>query len=267
MEIIDDNKNPNETEMFQEWENSHRRGKIFGGLIIITIGSLFLARELGYVLPYWLFTWKMLLIVIGLFIGVKHKFQRRAWIALVLIGTAFLMRDLMPELIIGKFMWPVAIIIIGIFMVFKPKRSNNHWQHHNRWRQRRNEWKYKHGQCSTPTFNSSEDHIELNVVFGSIKKNIISKDLKGGEINVVFGGTELNLTQADFNEKMSIEVNVVFGGAKLIVPPYWKIQPEITAVLGGVEDKRGPYTGLEINSKTLILKGSVCFGGIEIISY
>lgn len=114
---------------------------------------------------------------------------------------------------------------------------------------------------------SSEDALEASVVFGSIKKNIISKDFKGGEVNCVFGGAVINLTQADINGKAVLEVNCVFGGAKLIVPQHWQVQAgELVTVMGGIDDKR-PQQGASANTdKILVLKGSAVFGGIEILN-
>ena len=51
MEKIEVENQNGENEMMQEWERGHRRGKIFGGLIVVTIGALFLARETGAYFP------------------------------------------------------------------------------------------------------------------------------------------------------------------------------------------------------------------------
>jgi len=102
-------------------------------------------------------------------------------------------------------------------------------------------------------------------VFGGTKKKVMSKDFKGGEINCVFGGNDLDFMQADINGSAVLEVNVVFGGAKLLVPNHWKVQSDVDCAFGAVEDKRRDAT--EVSDKTLVLKGTVAFGGIEIKSY
>ncbi len=111
-----------------------------------------------------------------------------------------------------------------------------------------------------------DNAVELNSVFGGTKKKIVTKDFKGGEINSVFGGNDLDFSQADINGTATLEVNVVFGGAKLIIPAHWKIQSEVDCVFGSVEDKRRDV-GEVAENKTLILKGAVVFGSIEIKSY
>ncbi|HXU26638.1 MAG TPA: LiaF domain-containing protein, partial [Bacteroidia bacterium] len=104
-------------------------------------------------------------------------------------------------------------------------------------------------------------------VFSGFKKNIITKDFKGGNISCVFGGGNLNLTQADINGKQVLTINNVFSGMKIIVPANWEIQTDVNTMFGGVEDKR-PYQTIVTNpDKILVIKGSVTFGGIEIQNY
>lgn len=71
----------------EEWKHWQKRGKIFGGLVLLGIGAFLLARELGVALPDWLLTWKVLLIVLGLFIGIKNNFRRMFWIFPVVVGS------------------------------------------------------------------------------------------------------------------------------------------------------------------------------------
>ena len=95
---------------------------------------------------------------------------------------------------------------------------------------------------------------------------MISKNFKGGRIESMFGGTELNLMQADFTGTAVLDFNIAFGGVKLYVPPQWNVKSEVTAILGGVEDKRA-ITPQTDSTKVLLLRGSVMFGGLEIKSY
>ncbi|HWY38929.1 MAG TPA: DUF5668 domain-containing protein [Bacteroidia bacterium] len=268
MEIQDSKETQDWEKCREDWQKRHRRGKIFGGFILVIAGSLLLARQAGVIFPEWLFTWKMLLIVLGFFVGVKHSFRRASWFILMLIGGAFMFNDFYPGLNIGHMLWPVVFIVAGLFMIFRP-RGGFHRHDHERWERKfRHKWsRYQMHHQDIGLGESSEDALEASVVFGSIKKNIISKDFKGGEVNCVFGGAVINLTQADINGKAVLEVNCVFGGAKLIVPQHWQVQAgELVTVMGGIDDKR-PQQGASANTdKILVLKGSAVFGGIEILN-
>jgi len=104
-------------------------------------------------------------------------------------------------------------------------------------------------------------------VFGGIKKIILSKDFRGGDVVNFMGGTEINLTQADIQGRVTIEATNIFGGTKLIIPSTWDVQSDVVAVFGGVDDKR-QFAGESPDPKKIIhLSGTCLFGGIEIKSF
>ncbi|GAA4781183.1 hypothetical protein GCM10023231_05720 [Olivibacter ginsenosidimutans] len=112
----------------------------------------------------------------------------------------------------------------------------------------------------------SEDYIDSVSIFGQVKKNIYSKNFKGGDIVNIMGGADINLIQADIKQPIILEVVQIFGGTTIIVPSHWKVNPEMTAIFGGVEDKRFINNVAVDNQKNLIIKGTSIFGGITIKS-
>ncbi|WP_276366485.1 DUF5668 domain-containing protein [Chryseolinea sp. H1M3-3] len=238
-------------------ENRFNRGRALGGLIVVIVGVVLLARQVGVDFPYWFFSWPMLLIAIGIYVGFRHSFRNPGWIIPVAIGTLFLLEDIIPELEIKPFIWPIIIISIGLVMIFRPRGRNRGAEY---WKQR-----YNHG----PTSESLADNaFETVTIFGGDKKQIISKDFKGGESVCFFGGVEINLTQADINGRAEIEVVQCFGGTKIIVPPHWKVQSdELVCVFGSLEDKRQVAGSVVDPTKILVLKGTCMFGGIDLRSF
>lgn len=226
----------------------NRSGRLFGGLILVAIGGALLARQIGADVPYWLFSWKVLLIAIGLFIGSRHSFRGIGWLFPILIGSVFLLEDFVPGLTIQQYIWPVVIIAFGLFMMARPRHR------------RPKDWNWE-------TQISSDDFIDATSVFGGTRKNIIAKDFKGGDITTFFGGTDLNLTQADIQGKVVIDITQVFGGTKLIIPPNWTLQSEVVCVFGGIEDKRPLSKETPDPTKVLVLRGTCVFGGIDIRSF
>lgn len=247
-----DNRN---TGLSKENSNSNlRNGRALGGLVIVTVGTLLLVKKMGVDLPSWLFSWEMILITIGIYVGARHRFKNLQWLIPVAIGVAFLIGDEI-DMDIHRYIWPIIIITVGLVMILRPqrKRSEEYWKNFG----------------AEYNERSSEDHLDSTVIFGGTKKNIISKDFKGGESVCVFGGSEINLMQADINGRIVIEVVQVFGGTKLVLPPHWKLQTEeVVSIFGGLDDKRPIVQNSSVDdSKVIILRGTCIFGGIDIKSY
>ncbi len=261
---------PQENE-WNNFERNSRMGKVLTGILLVTIGGLIIARNQGVVFAEWFYSWQMLLIAIGFVIGAKHRFRFGGWIVPIVIGSVFMIGEFVPEFHFNFSPWPVALIVIGLFMIFKPRNHNRFRKHYQHWKKEK-DWQKGKDWSAWSTYNPAagsvgEDLLEVVAVFGGAKKNVITKSFKGGEVTCVFGGAEINLMQADFEGNIYLEVNQVFGGAKLLIPAHWKIQSEVAAVFGSVEDKR-PISGITTDfSKTLILTGACVFGGLEIKSY
>lgn len=261
------NINKENDEMWQRYESSRRRGKLFGGLLVVIVGVLFLGRELGAEIPNWIFSWKTLLIGFGLVMAFKHGFSRPGWVFPILIGGVFLLADVYPALAIKPLLWPIMMILVGLFIIFKPRRDRNHYRHWEKWQRYHQEGGHRFS-CVREGESIHEDTLGSTSILGGVKKNVLSKNFKGGEVVNVFGGAEINLSQADFEGTANLELVNVFGGTKLIVPANWEISStELTSVLGSIEDKRPIQPKTDSNKKVLVLTGTTVFGGIDIKSY
>jgi len=241
-----------------------RGDRTWTGLVLVGIGILLFAKKMGVIMPDWLFTWPTLLIVIGLVKGLQSGFRNNAWIILVLVGGLFLWDNIVPDVDLRNYIFPIVIIAVGLLFILRPRRKWNE----GKFMKYKDEWKNSWSNIAGTHFTAEEgEYVEINSVFGGANKIVLSKNFKGGEINCFMGGAEVDLSQADIQGTIVLEVNQVFGGTKLVVPPHWDIKSEITAVFGGVEDKR-PVVATKIDSsKVLIIKGVTVFGGFEIRSY
>jgi predicted membrane protein len=180
-----------------------------------------------------------------------------------------------------RYIWPIVLISIGIGFILRP-RKHHRWR---RWKEQRYQsgWQQQNtpGNTSDTNYTSDtnantaapvgdfdrRDFIDITAVFGGVKKNVLSKNFKGGEITSFMGGSEIDLSQADISGRIVVDVTNIFGGTKLIVPSSWDVHNDITAVFGGVDDKR-QVNGVTFDpNKVLILDGTCLFGGIEIRSF
>ena len=253
---------------FNNWEKNQRRGRMIAGLFVIGAAVLFFMRQAGTAIPYWVFTWPMLLIVVGIISGIKHQFKDIKWLVLIAIGGVFLLGDIFPILDIERFELPIILLIVGLVLIFKPKNK-----YHNFSKYKYSKHKFSSGETwnvgvNNVNTNSSDDYILISNIFGGTKRNIISKEFKGGDVKNTFGGCDLNLMQAHITNEAVLTINQQFGGMKIIVPSNWVIKSDIVSIFGGVEDERPPMNLTSLtDSKTLVLRGNVLFGGVEIVSY
>ncbi len=236
-----------------------------GGVLLLIAGGALLARQLGAPLPAWLFTWPMILILVGLFIGLQLQFRNPAWLIPTGIGAFFLADRMLPDINLVPFIFPVVVIAAGLFFMLRPRR----WQGMNCSGSNRNFTLDNRAEITddASSFADRGDVLDITAIFGGVKKNVLSKHFKGGEVVAIMGGTEINLSQTDFNGRIKIETFNMFGGTKLIIPAHWDVQSEVVAIFGGVDDKRRLNGAALDPTKVVVLDGTCVFGGIEISSY
>ncbi len=210
-----------------------------------------------------------------------EKYQRKSRLGKIItaIGGVFLIQEMEPGIQISRYIFPVGIIFVGLLVIFGSSRSKP-WK--NKWKNNdpgKNDWKQKWDYNYKWDYNANvmmesnsksenfDDYIDVVSVFGGVKKHILSKHFKGGDVVNFFGGTELIFSQADIQGSVVLDVTQVFGGTKIIVPRNWKIHSEMTAVFGGIEDKRTPDENEISPDKILLIRGTSIFAGIEIISF
>ena len=262
----------------ERWMEHQHRGRRWVGLFLLVIGGLLLARASGVLFPSWFFTWPMILIAIGLFSGLKHGFRGFGWLIPIVVGAVFLADEFTPDRSMKPYIWPAVIMATGLIFILRPKKK--------RWMQddadlSANPVIVEPTESSETGFtstgetgtkrecmrisNDSSDTIDATAIFGGVKKNVLSKNFRGGDITTFMGGAEINLTQADCNGKVMIDCFNMFGGTKLIIPPDWNVQSELVTIFGGIEDKRPPTQGNP--AKVIVLDGTCIFGGVEIKSF
>ncbi len=274
---IDQNKDP------------RSNNKALAGAVLLIVGVVILVHQLNFIFfPWWLFQWYSILIVIGLYLGIKHNFRNISWIILVGIGMLNLLDNVFPYIHFGNVIVPAIIIAIGVKMIVS---RNQPWSR-KRWDKDSWNKKWDGGSfgssytnnpdepvvdytqtgtgAATDTTGSKthlgDDYLDAVSIFSGAKKRILSKDFKGGEIINIFGGADIDLTQADIQGRVFIDVTQVFGGIKLIVPPHWHVTSDMVSLFAGFDDKRMMKSDYG-SDKILVLKGTSIFAGVDIRSY
>lgn len=231
------------------------------GLILIALGAVLMFNTMGLVdwpVSTYIFSWKTLLILIGVVL-INNKQRKVAGTILIVLGVTFWIPSIFDVNIhFHQVFWPLVLIGVGILVISrrgnipgKPNFDKKKWKHH-------------FGGYTT----YQDDFINDISIFGGGHKKVDSKNFKGGNLTSVFGGSEINMIGSEMDtEGCVIDVFTLFGGTTLILPNTWKVQIDAVSILGGFNDKRRVASSELDKSKTLVIKGMVMFGGIEIKSY
>jgi len=137
-------------------------------------------------------------------------------------------------------LWPVFLIVAGLFLVQRALRP---------------------GRRSEP----SPDKVTGFAVLGGSSKKSSSQDFKGGDFTAVMGGCEVDLRNARIaNGPAVIDVFAFWGGVDIRVPPDWEVDGQVTAILGGFDNRAG--TGQIDRSQVLVVRGLAMMGGVDVRS-
>ena len=265
-----------------EYPNNPRNGKALAGILLLVVGCVLLFRQFDFFfIPRWLFSWPMWLVFWGLFIGAKSNFSKPSSFVLILLGAVFLCTENIDNA--GRFVWPLAIIAFGLWMILRRhnkidigfNKRNNKLAPFNQGPVNNPDEPvvdYTTGNDVPPVNSSSgpsssnysyrptgDEYLDAVSIFGGVKKTILSKDFKGGEVVNIFGGAELDFTQAEINGRVIVDITQIFGSTKIIVPSHWQIVSDIAAVFAGIDDKRMKSTAAANSDKILVLKGVSIF--------
>jgi hypothetical protein len=224
-----------------------RGGLVFGGALII-MGTGYLLHYLGMLgeLRAWQ-VWP----AIPMWAGLLHLFAgrgrgARCWgLVLLAFGVAVGAHYLGVVPLEWKLVWPLLLIGVGLLVLvggaFGRRRA---------------------ARADTAANNAST--VDVHAVFGGREEQIDAQDFRGGRVHCRLGGYKLDLTRAEIDgDEAVLDVNLVMGGLEVIVPRRWRVRTEVSAIMGGVEDKtRTDEVGP--NAKRLVVRGNVVMGGVEV---
>ncbi|WP_177183884.1 LiaF domain-containing protein [Mucilaginibacter sp. OK283] len=112
----------------------------------------------------------------------------------------------------------------------------------------------------------TDDSINTATIFGEIKRTIVTKDFKGGNVKNVFGDIELDFTGADINGTAVLNISQLFGQVTIAVPVDWQVEADVTHILSEMEDDRSYLIRKQRSNKVLTLTGLSVFAAVEIVN-
>jgi predicted membrane protein len=233
--------------------HSTQNSKLVIGGLLIFVGAILMLSNLDIFdvnMGHYIFSWRSILIYIGLIMLASRPDKRAAYI-LIGIGVFFWLPDIFGYYIRFKdVLWPLIFIGLGLLLIFR-QRPHRHISYDDK---------------GNPVEGNSGYLNDVSLFGGGIKI-IQSKNFKGGNITAVMGGSEFDLRHVEFASKVAvIDVFTLFGGTKFIVPEGWSVQSDAISILGGFSDKRAVRM-TSPDDNVLVIKGLVMLGGIEVKSF
>ncbi|HEY1008016.1 MAG TPA: DUF5668 domain-containing protein, partial [Sphingobacteriaceae bacterium] len=98
-------------------------GKTTVGIILLLLGAVLLLKNFDLPYPRWIFSWPMILIAIGIFIGSKNNFRSPGPLILIAIGGFFLLNNYLREFGMQNYFFPIVLIGGGIWLMTRGKKS------------------------------------------------------------------------------------------------------------------------------------------------
>jgi predicted membrane protein len=238
----------------------------------VSIGVIFLLGNMGFLdVDRILRFWPVILIALGAFRIVESgdDYGQSSGIFWVVIGGFLLLGTLGILRVAFHQLWPVFLIGLGVLMLWRSalaKRGRlGFTETDTKWETKNAEGGGTTAEPPTDsTTASSNSHFTATAIFGGFDRRINSQDFRGGDATTVFGGCKIDLRGASITagHEPVITVFALFGGIEIRVPDDWTVVSEVELILGGFDDKKTEQPKVE--SKRLIIRGTVIMGGIEV---
>jgi hypothetical protein len=219
------------------------------GLLVIVLGSLFLADNLGWVEARDLLHdfWPAAMVTLGvvLLLQPRARGPRRFWGGLWIFAGLWLFAEHRGWVRIDfwDLFLPFILLTAGASMVFRSLRGG--------------------GPRRCGPYDDPEGYLRTFAVMAGNEVRSTSAEFRGADLGAVMGGVTLDLTQAKMAaEEAVIDVFALWGGIEIRPPADWRIESRVAPILGGYEDKTRPSTATP--SGRLLIRGTVVMGGIEV---
>lgn len=225
--------------------------RVLLGSILIGLGGIFFLNSLDifdFNFTRVIFSWPFFFIVIGMYLTLNTSRKMLGGI-LAGLGFVFILPRIFPSIDYdGSVVVAIFLIAIGSYIILNQKKKKEETD--------------ELGQIT-------RDVIDDVAIFGGGTRIVTSDNFRGGNITAVFGGSEIILKGCKLAEGTnSIDILAVFGGTTIVVPNDWNVVMNVTSIFGGFSNKsiKDPNAFVD-QSKTLIIKGLVVFGGGELKTY
>lgn len=249
--------------------NARRRdplpSRVIVGLIIVAIGALLLAGNLGWLDARDLLRdgWPLALVFAGIAMlrDPRHRHGHPwAWV-MITVGLWIFADN------IGWVAWSIWQVIVPGILLFVGGtliwRTLNEQSRGERAEEARETGEEPLSKRSA--LGDAPDDIRATAFMSYSDLHPSLQPFRGGELNAVMGGIKLDLRDTRMDgDTATLDAFAFWGGIEILVPPDWIVTSKVTTIAGGFVDSRRPSK--VIPTKTLIIRGFNLMSGIEVKS-
>jgi hypothetical protein len=223
------------------------------GLLVVALGAIFLADNLGWVEGDDLLRrfWPAAFVTIGAIMLLQPHAtgQSRLWGLLPIVAGVWIFahQEGWVDVEVWDLFWPVVLLTVGGSLV---------------WRALQGPRAPAHGSTAEP-----DAYVRSFAVMAGNDVRSVSSAFRGGDLGAFMGGVVLDLTQARLEgDRATIDTVAMWAGIEIRVPPDWRVVSEVLPLMAAFEDKTRPTPQAPEGApaKTLVVRGVVIMGGIEV---
>lgn len=226
-------------------DRSPMTARVFIGLVVLTLGVLWTADNLGMLdasqIVQW---WPLIAITWGLMhvLGLGARRRMISGLIWVIVGAVSLLNTLDITHVSVFDLWPMFLLVVGGSMVMRG------------WR----------GTSWVSGVTETESRINVSAFMAGSERKVVTQEFRGGDVTAVMAGLTIDLRSARLaDDQARLDVYAMWGGIEILVPEGWRIVGDVTPILGAFQDATMPPT--DPKAPTLTIRGEVVMGGIEVM--
>ena len=237
--------------------------KVITGGLLLLLGVLFILDnfhviDAGSLWDYW----PLFIIAPGLsrVLTPTRPGQRVGGFILVAIGSFFLLRNLGFLWVPFHKVWPFGLVALGLYVIWQAAMPRTPAAMTG---------SMGGAQASlapgAPAGAGGPVALSEFALCGGGHRIVQTADFRGGSVTVIAGGFDIDLRQtAIAGDSASVEIFAMMGGCVFRVPETWKVELNVTPLLGGIDMKARMLAPAEGAPKILRINGFILMGGVEV---
>lgn len=249
----------NKTHIDMDSNSSKRapiRASAIMGILFMAAGLIVFLKNFGFWNIRWheIFTWQMVLIVVGMFLLCGHDTKKAGWV-LIGIGVVFWIAEYVHlSETLRKLVWPVVLMVGGLVLVVGRRRSVGV-----------SDVEVIGGETNGLGQSPESGRINISTSFSSQSYKPVTTHISGGVVQCTMGSVQIDLSGVHLEgNSATLDLSGVLGSCTIIVPATWRLQFNVSTFLGSASDLR-PTATPGADAPLLIITGRLVLGSCRVM--